>query len=185
MNPSALSPPTPGEYAPFYAGYIDAVRDADVSRLLAEQEAVLHAMCGSLPEAGALQRYAPGKWSVKEVVGHLADAERIFGYRMLRISRGDPTPLAGFDENAYIQAAGFDRRPLAEIVHEFGTVRAATLILLRSLRPQDLERRALANGFEVSVRALAYITVGHVEHHFRVLRERYGIVTGTNEPTRI
>lgn len=177
MNPSALSPPDPREYAPFYAGYIDAVREADVPRLLAGQESTLRAMLDSLPEERALHRYAPGKWSVKEVGGHLADTERIFGYRMLRIGRGDLTPLAGFDENAYVRAAGFDRRPLREIVQEFGTVRAATLTLLRSLRPEELERQGLANGFEISVRALAYIAAGHVEHHLGVLRDRYGIVT--------
>jgi uncharacterized damage-inducible protein DinB len=175
MTAPAIAPPAPDEYAPFYAGYISDVIESDVLALLERQSATLRTMCDSVSDGEALTRYAPGKWSVKEVIGHMTDAERIFAYRALRISRGDPAPLEGFDENLYVAAAASDRRPLSELLEEFETARTATVSLLRSLRPEELERRGVANHVPVSVRALVFIIAGHVDHHLRILRERYKV----------
>jgi uncharacterized damage-inducible protein DinB len=117
--------------------------------------------------------YAPGKWSVRQVVGHLADTERVFSYRALAFARGDPTELPGFDENAYAQASPADQRPLAEVVEDLAAVRRATLSLLRNLGPEAWTRAGRANASPVSVRALAWIIAGHERHHRQVLRERY------------
>lgn len=167
--------PAADEYAPFYAGYVASIRDEDVLYVLALQPAELRRMCADLSDQEALARYAPGKWSVKEVVGHLVDAERVFSYRALRIGRGDATPLAGFDENAYVAAAGSEGRPMADLLGEFAAVRAATLALFRGMPDAAWERRGVANGLPVSTRALAHIAAGHVRHHVNLLRERYGL----------
>ena len=142
-----------------------------VERQIAETRALLR----DLPAGRAEHRYAAGKWSVAEVVGHLADAERVFSYRALRIARGDETPLPGFDENAYVPAGRFDRRPIADVVDEFTAVRHATLALLRGLPEDTLTRTGTASGYAVSARALAWIIAGHELHHRAVLRERYGV----------
>ncbi|HEV2146656.1 MAG TPA: DinB family protein [Longimicrobiaceae bacterium] len=177
-NPLA-TPPAPDEYASFYAGYVAlAAAGGDVPGLLAGQPAELRRLCEGLDEEGALARYAPGKWSVKEVVGHLADTERVYAYRALRVGRGDATPLAGFDENAYVAAAGSDRRPLAELLDDFQAARAATLALLRGMPEDAWERRGVANEAPVSTRSLAYVAAGHVRHHLELLRERYGLGPG-------
>ena len=122
-----------------------------------------------------LHRYAPGKWSVKQVVGHLSDNERVYAYRALCFARGDPSPLPNFDENVCAENGGHDARPLRDILGELRTVRAATLSLLGSLDGTALARVGIARGNPVSVRALAWIAAGHVNHHMRVLHERYGI----------
>jgi len=122
-----------------------------------------------------MHRYAPGKWSVKEVVGHVTDAERVFGYRALRIARADTTPMPGFDENAWVPAANFDRRSMPELVAGYQAVRAATVALFSSFDEEALTRRGTANDQEVSVRALAHIMAGHELHHMTILRERYGL----------
>ena len=171
----SIPAPQPGEYASFYAGYVAAVAGVDLRALLARQMDRLDTACAALSDADALARYAPGKWSVKEVLGHLADVERIFAYRALRIARGDATPLPGFDENAYVAAAGSDARPLASLREELRGVRASTLAVFASSAPGAWERRGTASGAGVSVRALAHMTAGHVEHHLGILRERYGL----------
>lgn len=175
MTDAPVPTPAPDEYAPFYAGYVAAVAGEDVRALLARQLPALDAACAALSEEGALHRYAPGKWSIKEVVGHLADTERVFSYRALRVARGDATPLPGFDENAFVAAAGSDRRPLGELLDELRLVRASTLALLDGVQAEAWERRGTASGAEVSLRALAHIMAGHVEHHFGILGERYGL----------
>jgi hypothetical protein len=126
-----------------------------------------------LDDAAARSRYAAGKWSVKEVLGHLTDAERIFAYRLMRIARRDATPLPGFDENAYVPAGEFDARPLDSLVGEFGALRLSTIELVEGLPSDAWARRGQASGASITARALAYIIVGHVAHHARVLRERY------------
>jgi uncharacterized damage-inducible protein DinB len=126
-----------------------------------------------IPESKALYRYAPAKWSIKEVLGHLADSERVFAYRALRFARGDTTPLPGFDEQVYAPAGRFDERSVADLGAELGAVRRATIALFGGLDEEALARRGTANGTEVSVRALAYIIAGHELHHLTVLRERY------------
>lgn len=169
------APAAPGrdEYAPFYAGYVARVGLRNPLTLLESQPAELTRLVGSGDDAVRLAPYAPGKWSVKEVLVHLCDAERVLSTRALRFGRGDPTPVPGFDEEAYAPASGADRRSLEEILAELRAVRASTLALFRGLGPGALDRWGTANGAPVSVRALLWIIPGHLDHHMEVLRERY------------
>ena len=141
--------------------------------LLERQAEEFSAFLRAIPAGLHEHRYAEGKWSVKEVIGHLSDAERIFAYRALRFARGDRTELAGFDENAYVPAGEFGARDFESLVAEWESVRRATLSLLRGLSPEAAARRGVANRQEISVRALAYILAGHIIHHGNILRERY------------
>ncbi len=167
--------PQPGDYAPFYQPYLDATAPIDDAHdLLARQSDVLAYMT-TWPEEKAAHRYADGKWSVTQVVGHMADTERVFAYRLLRIARADTTPLAGFDENAWQLAAGFESRTLASVVAELKAVRFASLALIRSLDEAALDREALANGKRVTARALVWLVAGHFAHHAGILRDRYGV----------
>lgn len=165
--------PGAGEHAPYYSKYIDLVPEGDVVEHLDRQAQEAASLLRGVPIHLHDHRYAEGKWSVKEVIGHLADAERIFSYRALRISRGDATPLASFDENAYVPGGEFGLREYESLVEELLNVRRATLSHLRSLTPEQARRRGVASGQEVTVRALAYIMAGHVIHHLGILRERY------------
>jgi len=173
MPTLTIARPAEGEFAPHYAPYVARVPEGDLAATLAAQPMMLDRLLGGLDEPRALFRYAEGKWSVKEVVGHLADVERIFACRLLRVSRGDATPLPGFDEDAYVAAAGFDRRPLRGLLDEFAALRAANLHLVRAVEPGAWTRAGTANGKPVSARALAWIMAGHVLHHAAVLEERY------------
>ena len=166
--------PRPEEHAEYYAKYIKLVGD-DALGALRSQSASTPRLLSGLSEAQAMHRYAPGKWSVKEVVGHMMDAERVFSYRALRIARADKTPLPGFDENAWVPAAHFDRRPMADLVSDYQTMRAATVSLFASLDEEALTRVGTANDQPFSVRALAHIIAGHELHHVAILRERYGL----------
>ncbi len=167
--------PGAGEYAEFYAGYVARVPDGDVLALLeAQGERTLSLLAGVSPERAAF-RYAEGKWSVKQVVLHLCDAERVMSYRLLRIGRGDATPLAGFDEAAYAPASGAEARTMASLAAELAAVRAATVTLARGLPAEAWTRRGEANGQAVSARALPYIVLGHELHHLAILDERYGV----------
>jgi uncharacterized damage-inducible protein DinB len=168
-----LTRPGADEFAPYYATYIDQVTEPDVIAALATLRQTTASWLGGLSESQAGYRYAPGKWTLREVVGHVVDAERIFSYRLLRIARGDETPLASFDENAYVPAGQFERRPLADVAAELGAVRDATLALVRSVPADAWSRRGTASGKPISARALAYIIAGHERHHLSVLRERY------------
>lgn len=167
--------PEPAEYASVHAGYVAAVPDGDLLGLLATQAGAVRAALTPLTPARGGHRYAPGKWSVREVLGHCIDAERIFAYRALRIARGDTTPLPGFDENDYVAASGSDARRMQELLAEFDAVRSGTIALYASLPPDAWGRTGVASDNAVSVRALAYITAGHVAHHLRILRERYDV----------
>lgn len=173
--PFPLTPPEKDEYATFYARYVDLVRGGDLRAILASQPEQLREACAGLSEAAALQRYAEGKWSVKEVVGHIADAERVFSYRALRIARGDTTPLPRFDEDAYVAAAHFDRRSLGDLVDDFDAVRRQSLSLLAGLDAEAWTRVGIASDQGVSVRAIYFLTAGHARHHLDILGERYGI----------
>ncbi|HWP38729.1 MAG TPA: DinB family protein [Gemmatimonadales bacterium] len=175
--------PASDEFAPFYAGYIATIPDgADPVTVMHQQLDQLPVLFGALSPARASFRYAPDKWSVKEVVGHLSDAERVFSYRMMRVARGDETPLPGFDETAYVPAGAFETRPLGNLVAEWVAIRNATLALVHGMPADAWARRGTANGKPISARALLYITPGHVQHHLNVLRERYGV--GTQERER-
>ena len=175
MGMAATIRPEPDEFAPYYGTYVSAVPDGDITRTLAQQGETFLARLKHLNAEQAAFAYAPGKWTVKEVVCHITDAERIFAYRALRLARGDATPLASFDENAYAASCGANDRPLETLLGEFAAVRAATLALLRWLPEAAWTRRGTASGKEVSVRALAWISTGHAAHHERVLTERYGV----------
>lgn len=179
--PFPLTPPETDEYAPYYGRYIATVAGADLRAVLADQVDVLRAASAGLSEAGALQRYGEGKWSVKEVVGHISDAERVFAYRALRIARGDRTPLPAFDENAYVATGGFDRRPLGDLVDDFEAVRRQTLSLLAGLDAEAWARVGIASDHPISVRALFHIAAGHARHHLRLLASRYGVPVADTE----
>jgi uncharacterized damage-inducible protein DinB len=168
-----IARPQSTEYIPYYGKYISLVPDGDLVDTLRAQIGGTLSLLHTIPEERASHRYAPGKWSIKEVAGHLADVERVMTYRALRIARGDSTPLPGFDENAYVPAANFQARSLASIAHELAHVRAATVAFLETLEPVAAARRGTANNAEISARALAYIIAGHERHHVAILRERY------------
>lgn len=167
--------PNPDEYAPHYQKYVDRVPAGDVIARLARQVEDTAALLANVKETDAGRRYAPGKWSIREVVGHVSDAERVFAYRALRFARGDEAPLQPFDENAYAAAGGFDRRTLADLVAELRAVRQTTLALLRGLDEAAFARWGTASGHRVTVRALAHIIAGHEAHHVAILKERYGV----------
>lgn len=161
------------EYAPFYRSYVARVPKGGLVSLLAGQVADTRRLHEGLSESAADYAYAPGKWTIKEVVGHLADAERVFSYRALRFARGDATEVAGFDENVYVPAGAFGARTLSSLLEEFAAARDSTVRLLAGLPPEGWLRRGVANGQEVSVRAVACIIAGHELHHRAILKERY------------
>jgi hypothetical protein len=167
-----MARPEAGEYDPYYGRYLDLVPEKKIVPALAEELERTLDLLRALPEETACRRHPPYTWSIKEVVGHLTDTERIFGYRALRIARGDETPLPGFDENAYARAATFDRLPLAELLVEFAAVRHSHLLLFRHLPEEAWTRRGTANNSPISVRALAFIMLGHERHHAAILRKR-------------
>jgi hypothetical protein len=165
--------PAPSEYAPANAGYVNLVLDEDDIITTHEQQlAEVLALLGPVAEDVGNVRHAPYTWSVNEVIGHMIDCERIFGYRAMRIARGDAAPLPGFDENAYVRAAESDRCRLCDLVAEFEAVRRSHLWLLRHLPETAWTRSGEANGNSVSVCAVAYIMAGHVRHHLGILRRR-------------
>jgi hypothetical protein len=175
MTTTLRSRPDASEYAPFYHGYVEAVPEGDIVDLLRSGGEDLVEAIGRIPEDRGGFRYGPEKWSIREVLGHLIDAERIFAYRALRVGRGDHTPLASFDENEYVRTAGSDARTIADLVRELRAVRETTVMLFESLPDDAWGLRGVASGKDVSLRALAYITAGHARHHLRILRERYAI----------
>jgi hypothetical protein len=175
MNARTLGRPEPDEIPSHYVGYVKRVPEVDPVMVCAAQIEETAALLRGVSEPDAMYRYGRGKWSIKEVVGHLTDVERIMAYRALRIARGDTTPLPSFDENAYVPIAKFDNRSLADLVGELRTVRAATLALLRTFDAEAWLRRGTASGKPVSVRALAYVIPGHERHHVEILRTRYGV----------
>jgi len=166
---------TPDEYAPFHATYISSVGDHDPVALIRGQVSRLQDALTGVNEERALHRYAPDKWSIKEVLGHLDDCERIFACRFLRIVRGDETPLPGFDQNPYVEAGGFDRRPIRDLLDDVRVTRQATLRLIDSTPVEAWTRRTVVAGAPVSARAMLYVIAGHAEHHLILLRDRYGL----------
>ncbi|MFI4945496.1 MAG: DinB family protein [Burkholderiales bacterium] len=171
----SLVRPESSEYAPFYAGYVARVPEDDILSVLQRQGEEIRDLARSLPAAKETYRYADGKWSIREVLGHLIDGERVFGYRAFCFSRGEQAPLPSFDENQYVAGAGADQIPAAELGSEFAAVRASNLAFLRRLSAADAKQLGTASGNPISVRALAYIMAGHPRHHLAVLRERYGV----------
>lgn len=165
--------PAATEYAPFHAGYVSAVPEGDVLALMKKQNGETLRMLGKLTEKKSRQRYAPGKWTIREVVGHMIDAERVFAYRALTFARGDKTPLPGFDEVGWGNASNADTRTLKSLLEEFAAVRATTLAMIKGFGPEQLTRTGTASGHPVSVRGLVYVLTGHERHHVRILKERY------------
>ena len=165
--------PSADEHAPFYAGYIAEAPGADVLGALEQQATEIPAFVRGIPGAKGDHRYAEGKWSVKDVVLHICDAERVFSYRLLRISRNDQTDLPGFDENLFVMNAGAGSHTLAQLADQFAAVRRSTLALLAPMQDDQMTRRGTANGNPISARAIAWILAGHADHHVRVIRERY------------
>lgn len=173
MSTLRVPRPRPDEAAAFYHTYIAEVGSDNLGQQLVEQLSQVERLLSSLDDAAALARYAPGKWSIKELLGHLNDAERIFSYRLLRISRGDTTPLPGFDQDPYVEAGRFDGRPIADLLGEFRAIRLSTVALTSGIPAHAWTARGVASEHAVTARALLYIIVGHVAHHLLVLRDRY------------
>ena len=174
---SMIDRPTETEFAPFYAGYVSLVPEADIMSVLEGQAADVRDRTRAFIPAREQFCYAPGKWSVRQVLGHMTDAERVFGFRAFCFSRGEENALPGFEQDGYVTRGGFDRCSLADLVQEFRQVREANLIVLRRLDLlNDAAWRLMgtASGKPVSVRALAYIMAGHVRHHLQILSTRYG-----------
>ena len=173
MSQAAATKPAPTEHAPEFSKYVSLVEEGDIIQILEQQLENSLSLLRTISPEKANFRYAPDKWSVKELLGHLIDSERIFSYRALCFARNDQTPLPGYEQNDYVREGNFDSRNLADLAEEFATIRQATIQLLRSLNETGWLRRGKANENEVSVRALAHIIAGHELHHMDVLRSRY------------
>jgi uncharacterized damage-inducible protein DinB len=168
-----IAPPEAGHYNPYYETYIGKIKGQDPIHLLEKLVFDFKVLLSEVPDEKEEFRYAAGKWSVKEVVGHIIDTERIMCTRALCIARGETQSLPGFDENEYVKVAKFDKRTLYDLSHEFGFVREATIAFFKSLSDEELDRKGIANNNTVTPRALLYIIAGHHLHHAGVLKERY------------
>lgn len=173
-SPAPEIRPAPEEFHPYYASYIALVGEGPILGRFAAQAETLRDLMSALAPDGGAHRYAPGKWTVRQVLGHLADTERIFGMRATCIARGEAASLPGYDQDDYVTEGGFNSRPVDSLLREFDLLRAANFEMLSGLSPQYWLRTGSANGAAISVRAVAWILVGHLEHHLAVLRERYG-----------
>lgn len=172
--PKIISLPNTDEYAEFYAGYVQrAQQRTDVFAALSFQIEEILAGPGKLSEEQALFRDAPREWSIKEVMGHLNDVERVFSYRLLRISRNDTIPLPGFEQDDYVREAGYDNYSLRDLIAEFEHLRRANILFIQNMKGEALLYRGTASGYPVSARALVYMLVGHVDHHMASLHEKY------------
>jgi hypothetical protein len=168
-----MEKPQAGEYAHFYETYVSLVNSDDIVATLKAQAAETAAELSRLPESKGDFRYEPGKWTVKQLLGHINDSERIFAYRALRIARNDPKPMEGFEQNDYVDNGGFEKRSLRGLIEEFGAIRRSTVVLLADLDPDAWHRRGVANQNEITVRSLAWIIAGHELHHRSILRAKY------------
>jgi len=168
-----ITRPTISEYAPYFQTYIQLVNEDDLVLALKRIAKIWNDLIGEIPEQKLNYRYADGKWSIKEVLIHLTDAERVFAYRALRFARNDKTELSGFDENFWAKESHADERSLESLIKEHNNVRGASISLFENLTDEISMRSGPANGKEISVRALGYIICGHELHHLRVIQERY------------
>jgi len=176
-----LSRPHRGEAAEYYWTYIDKVPQGDIRHLLADQPEDVLTLLRTVSDERSLHRYAAGKWSLRELLGHINDAERVFSFRAFWFARGLGPPLASFDQDVVVKASSADERPWDSHLDEFAAVRAATVALFDGLSDDAWDRRGIASDNPVTVRALAYICAGHVEHHLRVVRERYLTAEGMQQ----
>ncbi len=173
---SALrSRPAPDEHTPYFARYVNLVTGDDVMDVLTRQVEETIGLLGAVGEDRGNFRYAPGKWSIKEVAGHMIDTERVMAYRALWAARGDRAPLPGFEQDDFVRGATFDGRTLRDLIDELRVVRLGSLALFRPLTDEELLRRGIANDAEFTPRAIAFIIAGHERHHLVQLRERYGL----------
>lgn len=172
-SPSTHVRPEPTEYAAYYEKYVSLITGTDIVAILDGQRMLMTQLLAARSEREGNFRYAADKWTLKEVVGHIIDAERVFSYRALRFSRGDKTPLESFEQDDYVKNGGFNERTLADLADEFANVRSATLALFRAVHGDTWQQRGVASRNEVTVRALAYIIAGHELHHRRILEEKY------------
>jgi len=168
-----MNRPETSEYDPYYERYISLVADSDIIGVLGAQPTRLQDIFTAMPEEKGEFRYAEGKWSIKELVGHLIDGERMFAYRLFRISRADETPIEGFEQDGYIENAYSNSRSFADLLEEFSLLRRANLMLVKNLTDAGWARIGTANNVKISARALIYIMAGHIEHHLGILKERY------------
>lgn len=169
-----MNRPEKTEYDPYYERYVSLVSETDdIITTLGSQSTELQDIFTAMPEENGEYRYAEGKWSIKELIGHLIDGERMFAYRLFRVSRGDETPIEGFEQDGYIENAHSNDRSFAELLEEFTLLRRANLLLVKNLAPEDWSRVGTANNVKISARALVYIMAGHIEHHLNILKERY------------
>jgi hypothetical protein len=167
--------PDPSEYSPYFQRYIDLVPESDILAALQTQSTATGNVLRSVDEERSQFRYAPGKWTIKQVVGHMGDTERIFAFRALSISRGEQNPLPGFDEDSYVRGADFDSWPFADLVDSLAIIRRANVLMFRHLSADAWDRRGVASDNPTSVRGLAYAILGHERHHVGVLRSKYGV----------
>ncbi len=168
-----MNRPEKNEYAAFYETYVSLVEETDIVSALEKNLSELQNLFAQVSEEKGSYAYAEGKWSVRELLGHLIDGERVFSYRALRISRDDQTPLASFEENSYVANSNFSRAKLADLIEEFSLLRRSNIYLFKNLTDKAWLHIGTASEAAVSVRALAYIMVGHVRHHANILRDRY------------
>lgn len=167
--------PSKSEYAAYYHTYVETVPEGDIIKIMKKQCDQINKSLGKVSKKNSLHRYAPDKWSVREVVGHMIDTERVFAYRTLRFARNDENDLPGFDENEYIRQSNYAEVNLKELVEEFCALRHSNLIMFKNFPEEFTLRTGRANGNRFTVRAMAYIMCGHVNHHLHMLKERYGI----------
>jgi hypothetical protein len=165
--------PVSAEYAAYYTTYTRLVPDGDIISQLELQIEDTLSVLRVVTDEKANQRYAPGKWTLKEAVGHMIDTERMFAYRAMRIARGDKTPMPGFEQDDYVAGANFNDRTLSDLLDEFEAVRRVTILMFSSLTPEAWIRSGIASGDPCTVRSLAYITAGHELHHLNIIKERY------------
>jgi DinB superfamily len=174
MSVDLAERPAPTEYAEWFDRYISLVPDGPIVERLEQQQEETLALLRGLPPGKALHAYAPGKWTVAELVGHVADSERVFAYRALCFARGGSQPQPGFDEKVFAaNIPGRGGAPFSAVIDDYAAVRRATLSLLRGFTPEAWERRGLANAKEITVRAQAWVIAGHERHHVKILKERY------------
>ncbi len=167
--------PSEKDYAPYYKSYIEKIKGDNILGILQEQLTTISDFFKSVSEEKANYAYAENKWSVKEVLGHIVDTERVFAHRAFCFARGEKQSLPGFEQDDYVKEGRFNKRELKGLVNEFALVRKANLVLFNSFSEDDLNKRGIANKNEVTVRAILFITAGHAMHHITVLKEKYGV----------
>ena len=165
--------PQPNEHPAFYQSYVDNVRTNNIIKELTDQVLDIHAIISEIPEEKEDHRYAEGKWTIKEVIGHIIDTERVLGYRAMRFARKDKTPLPGYDENFFVANANFQKQTLYSLGHEFAIVREANLALFKVWDEEALSQMGVANNLNVSVRAILFMIAGHATHHVNVIKTKY------------